>query len=107
MLAPGDEVVLVRAIDYSDRVAASVTVGSTYTVRAVVPRIMMDGSADRRHVLIELVEADWGGHLAGVRGAYRPQYFRKVHKRDLTSWLSDEQTFEEPRRAPAKKREHV
>lgn len=33
--------------------------------------------------------------------------FRKVQRRDLTEWLATENTIEEPRRAPAKKRERA
>lgn len=82
---PGDEVVLFRAIDYAPNVAASVTVGSTYTVRAVVPGVR-HGAEVPGLVVIELEEADWGG-FGGMRGAYRPQYFRKVQRRDLSAWL--------------------
>lgn len=82
---PGDEVVLFRAIDYSPLVAASVSVGSVYTVRAVV-KGFRGGVEVPGLILIELEGADWGG-FGGMRGAYRPQYFRKVQRRDLSAWL--------------------
>lgn len=45
--------------------------------------------------------------LEGYEGLWDPTQFRKVQRRDLTEWLSIATDFEEPKRAPAKRRERA
>lgn len=51
-----------------------------------------------------------GLHLSGYPDngyGHYAAFWRKVQRRSLTAWLSTSTTFEEPRRAPAKKRERA
>ncbi|MGQ3040566.1 MAG: hypothetical protein ACT6TH_15380 [Brevundimonas sp.] len=42
-----------------------------------------------------------------ARYGFAAENWRKVHRRDLTAWLSAKATFEEPKRTPAKRRERA
>lgn len=63
--------------------------GTRFIVRDVVPHPDIDGL--------------FGVNVDG-EGLYPHFIFRKVRRRDLTVWLSTENTIEEPKRAPAKER---
>jgi len=75
--------------------------GDTYTVLDV------GFCDDLNAVVVFLAETQNADADDPVDRGYRASRFRKVQKRDLTAWLSSKQTFEEPKRAPAKKRERV
>lgn len=106
-LKPGDEVVCVRS-------KFGVNTGKTFTIAAVCPvGETPDGFsipiAPSGTDLVQLNEMAW--HQGVRRGCwfwgYDATAFRKVQRRDLTAWLATEKTIEEPKRAPAKKRERV
>lgn len=44
----------------------------------------------------------WLGFAQWPDDEFRATYFRKVQRRDLSTWLSTTQTIEEPKRKPAK-----
>jgi hypothetical protein len=98
---PGDEVVCVNAslIEPAPWQGDAPVEGGVYVVVAV------HLYRNEPHVRLAEISNVEGDDLEDV--GYRARRFRKVQKRDLTAWLSDEQTFEEPKRAPAKKRERV
>ena len=99
---PGDEVVCVNAslLDAKrGEEMVMLTVGRIYTVSTV--RI----AKGEPHVTLAEQENFWVA--AGFDFGFRARRFRKVQRRDLTAWLATENTIEEPRRAPAKKRERA
>ena len=89
---PGDEVEKFRKTGPLVDHPLCAPVGARGTVVAV-----LDGGVG---VQVEgWPHGDCRGHIAAN--------WRKVQRRDLTAWLATENTIEEPKRAPAKKRERA
>ncbi len=100
---PGDEVVCVDA--KAVKRPTNLVEGQIYTVSAVVrPMSRHRVVVDETRWLIELAETEWDTGFPGLRGAYRPERFRKVQRRDLTAWLETSvgNTDKLDKRAPAK-----
>lgn len=111
---PGDEVVCIKdfsgyAVKHPAAIGTVVT-GHAYTVSMVVAATYPDGQPSGR-IGITLVETGFKT-TDGRLGLYNPSRFRKVQKRNDRLTIEAFSTikdggFEEPRRAPAKKRERV
>lgn len=106
---PGDEVVCVNAA-YFDARPTNLVEGASYTVREVLPeargRSGLDFTTVSTGVRLFEVEAQYGW-----RKAFDSRRFRKVERRNdslsIEAFLTIKPGFEEPKRAPAKKRERV
>lgn len=105
---PGDEVVCVddATLHGSDAPPKGIAKGGVYTVAAVGPS-PTNNPIVRGRLVVFLVGTQNTGTVTGLDIGYAPSRFRKVQRRDLTEWLATENTIEEPRRSPAKKRERV
>lgn len=101
---PGDEVVCVRAgATGIGTWCGTIVTGGTYEIESV--GLCPSPHPDAGIVVVWLRGETNVCPLAGLDVGFRPDRFRKVQRLDLTAWLSTAQTFEEPKRAPAKKRE--
>lgn len=106
--APGDEVVCVSKGNHPDW--RFVAVGETYTVGTVYPpdEDCPDWGIDLVEVPVDAtVEFDFQAGEIWIATGFDARHFRKVQRRDLTEWLSTATDFEEPKRAPAKRRERA
>ena len=101
---PGDEVVCVND-QYVHGLCRGIVKGEVYTIRAVVrPVNGRNIVVDHARWLVELEEVTWDTGCPHIRGAYRPERFRKVQRRDISAWLETaaKDTDHLDRRAPAK-----
>lgn len=102
---PGDEVVCVDAVASKftqGGYAPPLVEGRTYQVSDVF-EVRRCFSGDLSGLIgVALVGHEWS--VNSVRGAWAPSRFRKLQRRDLTSWLATENTIEGPVRSPAKVR---
>lgn len=101
-LKPGDEVVCVG--DHApDDPPPFVVKGRVYTVTEIFvsadPFFRCDDCGGALGVVLAEVHDDERGFCVCM--------FRKVQRRDLTEWPSTATDFEEPKRAPAKRRERA
>lgn len=115
MFAPGDEVVCVRGDSGHVPGAGFVSLveGKTYTIDAVW-RAGEIGETGRTCAVdtVQLTELGHLQHENGVNCGFAADRFRKVQKRkdglSIEAFLTIKPgQFEEPKRAPAKKRERV
>ena len=95
--APGDDVVCIDDGQLSPY-APLIQKGVVYVVEG------WDVGACRDCIFLVGVDAE---DRTPERASYHASRFRKVQRRNLTAWLAAEKTIEEPKRAPAKKRERV
>lgn len=93
---PGDEVVCVDVVPLPGKAVTGLVEGRIYTVSHIGPS---EHPGYSQEITVFLVETrnDAGG-LVPFDAGYLPQRFRKVQKRDLTAWLGQITTFEEPKR---------
>jgi len=103
---PGDEVVCVDAVRW-DRRAPKWMFWTNRAPRGYGPKVGQVITVAWVGPVFDLVTGvgvefpDW------PNVQWDASHFRKVQRRDLTAWLATEKTIEEPKRAPAKKRERV
>lgn len=107
MFAPGDEVV---CVDDAPRIperswSGTIKKGTVYTVAGLTTPPPYH--PDHGQVGLVIDGAPNTCAVYGVELGYPPDRFRKVQRRDLTEWLSTATDFEEPKRAPAKRRERA
>ncbi len=98
---PGDEVVCVDAVGSKFTrlgYAPPLVEGQTYEISDIFEvRTALSGKLSGQ-IGVALAGLEWG--VNGVRGAWTPSRFRKVQRRDLSTWLETATDFEEPTRAP-------
>lgn len=98
---PGDEVVVVVGCK-----AAPLLLKEGEVVTILDLKDFDDGEG-LRVFLVEVDNGDEWGETGKHWFGFNPDRFRKVQRRDLTEWLAQPTDVEEPKRAPAKKRERV
>ena len=105
---PGDEVVCVDN-SRADGTTANLVVGTVYVIEAVLPSMggrsgYTGGTAPAGVRIVGVVSSTW-------RKTFDCRRFRKVERRNdslsIEAFLTIKPGFEEPKRAPARKRERA